>query len=184
MKKLLSILLLTVMLFTLVACGGGDTTTTAATTTTTTGPQKVYEKVPKQFSSSGMKITLTDAFIEATVPGYTVCYDSSDVAVVALKESFSLLAGLSGLSVEEYADLVHQSNASKSPTAVTKLDGLTVFEYDFLNTDLNQTYSYLTVMYKGSDAFWTIQFSTLKGQYTEYRPYLINWAKTVNVTGA
>lgn len=53
----------------------------------------------KEFSGEGLTITLTDNFRTAEIEGYTLCYDSFDVAVYALKESFEVFenAGLTML---------------------------------------------------------------------------------------
>ena len=76
MKKLLAVLILAASLISMVSCN-----------------KKVYEANAKEFTSDGLTITLTDAFVKKGQEGYTVCYDSKSVAVIALKESFSLQAG-------------------------------------------------------------------------------------------
>ena len=158
MKKIVSLFLALVMLVAFASCG------TAA---------------PKTFSAQGMSLTLTSAFKENTQAGYTVCYESSKVAVFILKESFSLQPGLENLMLDEYAELVRQSNASKSPSAIEKQDGFHSMEYDFLNEKENQTYSYFCSMFKGPDAFWLVQFACKDGDYDAYRDTFMDWAKTV-----
>lgn len=157
MKKILCCLLVVSFLFSLTACGGVSA---------------------KEFTSNGMTITLTSAFKEISVEGYTVCYDSKDVAVFVLKESFSVQEGFGDLSVDDYAKLVHTANASKNPSAVTKEGDLTVMEYDFLNQQENQTYSYYSAMFKGPDAFWLIQFACKEDLYEDKKDTFIEWAKT------
>ena len=170
MKKFLSLLLLATLLLTFCAC------TSAA---------------PKAFSSNGMTITLTSGFTETTQEGYTACYDSKDVAVFTLKEAFTgqliTVDGASGnikkdkdLTLNEYAKVVRTANISKNPSATKQEDGLTYFEYTFLNEQLNKTYSYFCVMYKASDAFWLVQFACLEGKYETLRPSFVEWAKTVS----
>ena len=160
MKKILSLVLTLVMLVTFASCG---------------------EANPKNFSAQGMTVTLTDAFKENTQAGYTVCYESSEVAVFILKESFSLQAGVENLTLDEYADLVRQSNASKSPTEIAKQDGFYTMEYNFLNESENQTYSYYCTMFKGTDAFWLVQFACKEGDYASYKETFLNWAKTITL---
>lgn len=158
MKKLLSLVLVLVLLVALVSCGKAQ---------------------PKTFTSSGISITLTSAFKENTQAGYTVCYESSKVAVFVLKESFSIQPGVENLTLDEYAALVRQSNASKSPTEITKQDGFCTMEYNFLNENENQTYSYYCTMFKGPDAFWLVQFACKEGDYASYKDIFADWAKTV-----
>jgi len=157
MKKLLATVLVLVIAISLTACAAQ----------------------PKEFSESGMTITLTTAFFENTQGGYTVCYDSANVAVFVLKESFSLQAGVGDMSLDDYAALVRASNASKSPSAISKADGLTSMEYSFENTSENKTYKYFCTMFKGPDAFWLVQFATLEDKYDELLPTLKEYAKSV-----
>lgn len=158
MKKILCCLLVVLFLFSLTACGTAS---------------------PKEFTSNGMTVTLTDAFKEASYEGYTVCYESKDVAVFVLKESFSIQEGFGDLSVDDYAELVYTANASKNPNAVAKEDGLTVMEYSFLNEQENKTYSYYSAMFKGTDAFWLVQFACVEENYEAKRDTFVEWAKTV-----
>ena len=158
MKKFLSLLLALLMLAALTSCGKAE---------------------PKIFSAQGMSLTLTSDFKENTQTGYTVCYESSKVAVFILKESFSLQPGVENLTLDEYAELIRQSNASKSPSAIVKQDGFHTMEYDFLNENENQIYSYFCTMFKGPDAFWLVQFACRKGDYAAYSDAFMDWAKTV-----
>jgi hypothetical protein len=166
MKKVVSVLLVFAVLLALSSCALIG---------------KVYDKEAAEFSSNGLKITLTEAFSETTVENYTVCFASKSVLVLGLKEAFSIQEGLADLTLNEYAALVRQSNSEKSPTEISKENGLTSFEYSFLNTEENKTYRYFTVMYKGSDAFWTVQLACEESAYEEYKPYMIEWAKSVTV---
>ncbi|MBQ4121079.1 MAG: hypothetical protein IJD35_03590 [Clostridia bacterium] len=158
MKRILLVLTALVLLVSLVSCG---------------------EAQPKTFTAEGMSVTLTDAFTKRSVDGYTVTYDSKDVAVFAIKESFSLFEGYD-VTLEEYADLVRQSNASRNPTAVVERDGVLTMEYSFLNESENETYKYLCTMFKGEDAYWVIQFATKENAYDGLFDTLMTYAKSVS----
>ncbi len=164
MKKLLAVLILAASLISMVSCGG-----------------KVYEADAKEFTSNGLTITLTEAFVEKEQAGYTVCYDSKSVAVIVLKESFSLQAGIKDWTLEHYADLIKSSNSTHSPSNPTKVGNHMVMEYTFFNPNTNITYHYYTCMYKGSDAFWMVQFACDVNDIDEYKPYMIEWADSVRV---
>ncbi len=130
----------------------------------------------KAFSADGMRITLTEDFTSASVDGYTACYDSQDVAILVIKENFSLLDGLEEYSLDQYGNSVLQRNQLSS--AELKHDnGLTYFEYDYVIQ--NDTYYYFSVVYKADDAFWFMQFVTLKDNAERYSDKLIQWAKSV-----
>ncbi len=158
MKKILSILTVLLLLFSLAACSS-------------TPKEKV-------FSKSGFEITLTSAFQEKSVSGYTACYASSKAAVLILKEDFSLFEGAGDLTLAEYAELVREANSAKFPSETKSQDGLTYFEFSFYNSDEQVTYEYFVAMYKGGGAFWTVQFASPDTMYDEQRPTFITWAKS------
>ena len=164
MKKFVAVLLLVAALVTMASCGG-----------------KVYEADAKEFTSNGLTITLTEAFVETQHEGYTVCYDSKSVAVIALKESFSLQAGVKDWTLEYYADLIKSANSAHSPSKPVKVGDRMVIEYTFFNPNTNVTYHYYTCMYKGSDAFWMVQFACDVNDIEEYKPYMMQWADSVRV---
>jgi len=133
---------------------------------------------PKEFSAEGMRITLTEAFSQVDMEGYAVCYGSRDVAVLSLKESFSLVEGFEKYTLEEYAELVLANTADDSIT-LKKADGLLYMDYYFANPQNNRTYYYLAVPYKTSDAFWLITFSTEQENVQQYYDQFFQWARSV-----
>ncbi len=133
---------------------------------------------PKEFSSKGMRITLTDQFKESTEEGFTACYDSGDVAVFALKEDFSMLNGLENYTVWEYGAAVLEHNGFSLEVQLETREGLTCYER--LSTgDDGVTYHNLTVLYKSSDSFWIIQFVTREKSFDKYEQTIVDWAKSV-----
>lgn len=133
----------------------------------------------REFSSHGMNITLTDHFKEIDMDGMTVTFDSSDVAVFALKESFTLMDGFENYTLEQYGELVMNNNSSKNLSEMKSADGLMWFEYDF-NNENNETYYYYTYIFKTDDAFWLIQFATLTENIEDYRDSFVTWAKSIH----
>lgn len=133
---------------------------------------------PKDFSSSGMTITLTEEFNKFDTPVHTVCYGTDHVAVFTLKESFDLLEGSENLTLEEYADLVIQGNGFKNAKVKTG-NGLTYFEYDYTNPETKQDFHYFSYVYKTDDSFWLVQFAVLIEDIDEYEDNIIKWAKSV-----
>ena len=134
---------------------------------------------PKDFSSNGMTITLTDEFVKTDVENYIVAYDSKNVAVFALKEAFALADGFQNYTLEQYGNFVLKNN-NLSASELQNLDGLTEFEYEFTNPNTNDTYKYFSFVYKADDAFWLVQFATLTENVNEYRAQILEWAKTVS----
>lgn len=143
------------------------------------GSLDVRNASEKQFTVEEATLTLTSAFTQTTVDGYTGCFDSPTVAVLLLKESFDLMDGFGDYSLEDYAQLVYQSNASRNPGEVQQENGLTYLEYEFHNDDDGKDYKYFTSMYKAGTAFWLVQFACETSKYDDYRPDFIRWAGTV-----
>ncbi|MCH5197784.1 MAG: hypothetical protein J1E34_02655 [Oscillospiraceae bacterium] len=137
---------------------------------------------PKTFSSDGISITLTDEFRKSNLGNFTVTFDSKDVAVFALEESFSLVEGFEEYTLEQYADLVIEANGLDSSEIKTS-DGLTYFEYEFTNTQTKETYRYFSFVYKTNDAFWMVQFATIDENAEEYFAQITQWAKSVEFVG-
>lgn len=135
------------------------------------------EVEPKVFSDHGMSITLTNQFSKLDVEGFTNCYDSSRIVVLVLEEKFSSLQN--NYTLEEYGKAVLSRN-NRSSTELEEISGLLGFEYEYTNPDTKDTYKYLAFVYKSNDAFWLVQFATMKENYSEYAPQMIKWAKTVS----
>lgn len=139
------------------------------------GTTNVKEAGEKTFSVDGMNITLTKGFTKTDMEGYTACFDSSEIAVFALKESAD-----SALSLLDYAAMILKANESKTPGNIEMIDGIPSIEYTYKNETENAEYKYLTFLYKAPDAFWAVQFSCRAADYEENKPFFVKWAKTVS----
>lgn len=166
MKKILSIVLALLMLSSLISCNLGDA---------------IEDKFDeKEFTADSLTITLHEGFVGSELEGFTAAWVYNKTSVFAIKEDFNKIDGYADINLEEYADLVLKSNASKNPGELKKEDGLTYFEYDFKNEDVNMEYSYLTVLFsEGNGVYWMVQFSTVKKDYDARRDTFIKWAKSV-----
>ena len=133
---------------------------------------------PKTFSSDGMDITLTEEFRKTNISGYTAVYDSKNVAVLAIKEEFSLLEGFGDCTLAEYMDMVIESNKLTS-YEVIRGDGLLGFTYDRVSTEDDRLYTYFSYVYKADDAFWIIQFAMLEKNADNNAAQVTEWAKSV-----
>ncbi len=135
---------------------------------------------PKVFTKAGMSVTLTDAFEELEAEGFDVAYDSDQVAVLALKETYASVPDAEDLPVEEYAGYVMEANGQYEEL---KIDGnLVYFEYS-AEGDRNIDYHYTVFLFKGPDAFWIVQFATYEGKAEANRGQIMDWAKTVTFLG-
>ncbi len=132
----------------------------------------------KIFTSEGMTITLTEGFELSEAEGYTVAYDSNSIAVIALREEFTLMPGAEDFTIEEYGELVIAANGLTDISLQTA-DGLTWFEYDYDNTDLNKTYHYYSYVFKAADSFWMVQFACYSENTDMYEDAIKSYAKTI-----
>ncbi|MBQ8447718.1 MAG: hypothetical protein IJX27_02160 [Clostridia bacterium] len=164
MKKIISILLCLFALLSLASC------------------KNVLDAETEKREYGEFSIEVPDVFEEVEVEGYTAYFKKDNVYVWAIKDDFINLDGSSEWDVSNYADRIYEVNDLKFPTPVTVTDGLYNIEYTVFNEMKNMSFTYLTVMYKGSDAFWMVQFACEESEYKEYKPHFFEWAKTVKVT--
>lgn len=167
MKKIMTAAIALILAISLTACGN---------------LLDVRNAKEKTFDSNGLKITLTEAFKESEAEGFDVVIDSLSVALFAVKEPFDSFEGFGDLSLEEYADLVYQANSSKTPKEFEENDGVLCMEYNFYNEETKINYSYLSAVFKGPDAFWTVQFACDEKKYEDLKPDFIKWFKTVEIS--
>lgn len=132
---------------------------------------------PKTFSDSGLQITLTDSFRKVKVDGYDVCFENRDAAVLCLKEPFTLMEGLEDYSLQDYGELVISNNKFDHSVTLQKDNDRTYFTFTS-NVD-GDVYYYYAVVFKSTDAFWLLQFSTLEEKADEYRDLFVQWGNSV-----
>lgn len=137
---------------------------------------------PETFQYDAMQITLTNAFVQSEYEGFTVCYDSRDVAVMVTQLLFSEDEGLELMSVQECVQAFAENN-QYGATVGTK-DSLCYFEYQWTNTDEGETYHYFCPVYKTGDSFWLVQFCTDKDNLDTYGDSFVEWAKSVSFMNA
>ncbi len=135
----------------------------------------------KTFTANGLTITLTDGFKEESSVQVTTGFSSKDVYVVALREPFTLLPGSEDMTVEEYAELVKTAN-NRTET-VQKYGDLTGFDYDYEGTDGKSELHSRIFMFKEEEAFWTVQFITLRKDFEKYADRINTWAASVRFDG-
>ena len=130
---------------------------------------------PKIFEKDGIDLTLTDKFIEKESElGFYAYYVSNFCGVVVLKEDFSLEEGLADRSLEEYIGNVITNNGHTGIEPQNKDD------LWFYVRDNNGTRSY-SYSYKGSNAFWIVQFLCMTSDAPKLEDLFYLWANSVEV---
>ena len=133
----------------------------------------------RMFVVDDMTITLTTDFVEADAQGYARAMNSQFVTILVLQEEFTLLEGLADYTLEQYGELVLGNNTNTDNEGLQVENGVTYFEYDKVNREDGKTYRYIVTMYKGTDAFWLIQYVLHENDVNKYKPYIFDWAATV-----
>ena len=136
---------------------------------------------PKIFSDKGIQITLTEAFEQVEDERYDLAYNTKVVAVLIMKEEFSLMEGFENNTLEQYCDLVIQNNGLSGST-VQKKDGLTGFSYTTTAQGSDQQLRYFAYAYKTENAFWLVQFGTPETNAEKLASQFEQWAKSVTFT--
>jgi len=132
------------------------------------GESKIFEK-------EGIKLTLTDKFIEKESElGFYAYYVSDFCGVVVLKEEFSLEEGLADRSLEEYIGNVITNNGHTDIKPQNKDD------LWFYVSDSGETRSY-SYSFKGSNAFWIVQYLCVSSDANKLEDLFFLWANSVDV---
>lgn len=137
------------------------------------------EPEEKVFIDEGLYIVLDDSFTKTNAEDFTLFYVSDDSAVIALREDFEATPQLKGLSLDEYAQLVIDVNNLTDSEVKTTDDGLVYYEYDSLISETNEKYKYYSFVYKSTDCFWLVQFSSLFENSESQKEQIFEWARTV-----
>lgn len=167
MKRFLACLLLLTMILTLSACLVKKDPKTAK---------------DKEFTCGNMSITLTDGFREARVNGYATAFESADSTIYVIKEAFAdLTEEQAALDVAAYGDLFRFNNATRSPAVLSTENELVSTEYTFADEETGVTYKYFTAFFKGSDAFWAVEFACEESLFADYKACFVRWAQSVVV---
>ncbi|MBQ9784652.1 MAG: hypothetical protein IJW29_04040 [Clostridia bacterium] len=129
----------------------------------------------KAFEKAGFSITLTDKFTEEQSQlGFDAYYVADFCGVVVLKEEFTLEEGLADKSLESYINGVIQNNGHTGVVPRHK-DGLWFYERTS-HSSYSQSYCY-----KGSDAFWIVQFICNPSDAQIYKDTFYLWAQSVEI---
>lgn len=140
---------------------------------------RAYVVRPKEFSSNGMTITLTNEFTENEDEEYTAYYSSSRAGIFIQREGFDLVPEFEDITLEEYYELLLMSNPAGSASELQEEDGVVFFEYEQPATETGKQYMDLVAIYRTDDAFWFVDFMAHEKNYDKCRAQFLNWASSV-----
>lgn len=136
--------------------------------------------IDTDFAAAGMHITLTDEFTEKPHVAYTALYESSELAVMVLKEEYTLFENTdfsAQTSPEQYAELVWRSNQLSDTVPLEEDEDLIWFEYS--RTTNGTDYTYRAYVFKSNDAFWLLQFAARTEAFPTLTDTIHGYAATV-----
>jgi len=135
---------------------------------------------PVTYTHAGASITLIDTFIQREYISYTMCFESEDIAVMALKEEFTLFANTdysAESTLADYATLVWNANSMAGvPELITDGD-MTYFDY--ARSANGNDYTVRTYVFKTNDAFWMFQFTALTENFAAVEAQIDSYAATI-----
>ena len=132
---------------------------------------------PQTFSKAGITLHLTDKFKEEqSERGFDAYYTTDYCGVVVLKEPFTLEEGLAERPLEQYIKNVIQNNGHENIEPQTA-DGLWYY-VNYNNSSYRCVYSYA---YKGTDAFYVVQYIINTVDEETLKPVIHDWAKATSV---
>ena len=135
------------------------------------------------FDCQGLRITLTEEFAETPVPGYTACYSAGDTAVFLLREGFDAMEGFEELDLNGYGAMILANNRMDQTVTLQTQDGLTVFDQVLSDAQTGTEYYYYCGLFKGTDAFWMVQITTLAEDAAQKVPQFRRWLGSVQLPG-
>lgn len=141
----------------------------------------VSDSHAKTFSAAGLSIVLTEAFQSKESETQTAFYASDGAAVMALKEEFTLLEANgvpTDLSLKDYAQNVIDVYGIDATVGGTEARPT----FTYTDTANGKDYTYLVTVYRGSDAYWIVQFVCQTKDFDADRSKFMGWAESVAVS--
>ena len=114
-------------------------------------------------------------YVTEPVDGFFM-YGYDEVTVGGFREDYSFFEEIP--SLEDYAAKMIADNQLDSQVEI--IDGIVTFSFPKLVND-NDSYTYLTAIFAGTDAFWTIQAGVRTLNYEVAKQMLMDIIKTVTV---
>lgn len=133
-----------------------------------------------EFTAAGMHLTLTEEFTEKQHVAYTALYESAELAVMVLKEEYTLFENTdfsAQTSPEQYAELVWRSNQLEGDVPLQESDGLNWFEYS--RTTNGTDYTYRAYVMKSADGFWLFQFAARTEAFPAHTDTIHGYAMSI-----
>lgn len=134
----------------------------------------------KTFKTEDFSIVMNDDYKAGNTAEYETewnyVYESDYALVVFSKDPYDQIPTLQYYNLETYAEFLAQANEEEKWDTV-KVDDFLYTEYE--ETFDDETYTYLLTMHKTDNAFWLVEFATLKSNYKSLKDDFIDYAKSI-----
>lgn len=129
---------------------------------------------PKTYVDEKISITLTDAFNEDKGSfGFYASYLSKHCGVVIFREAFDGQTGLENVPLSDYLNNYEPTDTDAENTL--KING----KHKYWESVTDSKYSHL-YCFKGTDAFYRVNFFCTPEKAEMMTPYFLDWALTVD----
>lgn len=137
---------------------------------------------PKTFTKGGVSITLTNQFKDVDPGNYVGFYESKTMMVGTFKDPYGQGESIDHITLEEYGWGLIKTNEQTARSELMQDGELYYYVFDEIYD--RQYYTYVTYVYKSDDAFWYVDFITVKEDAEARRAEISEWARTVTFDSA
>jgi len=159
MKKILHISIFVCLTLTLISCDFSQTE-------------------PKEFSGSGITITLDDSFQEKNTMIVTFYLESFDYIFTGEREEKSLFVGSDIDNLEEYADAVLEYSGNNDIEVLESEDGSYLYAYYTAVVDEDE-FGYMLVCMESNDYYYVMNFACFEDELEDNKERFFDWADTI-----
>jgi hypothetical protein len=136
---------------------------------------------PKEFSGSGISITLTDQFIEKEVIQAPLYLESTNHIFMGMRESKSELEIYNINTLRKYIDAVINNGNVNAEVETFNEDGVEYLYAYYTATVSEIEYGYMLIVMEGQSHYYSMNFGCLQKNLDDYKDTYFTWAKTIIV---
>lgn len=136
----------------------------------------------KEFSGSGITITLNDSFTETETVIAPLYLTSLNHIFMGTRESKSLFSGSAINSLTDYAEAVLE-NAGHSSNSVYDSESDTEYVYAYYTASVDDSeFGYMLVCMETDDYYYLMNFGCLNSHLDDNKDLYIEWTDTIEVS--
>jgi len=162
-KKTVLLIVMFIMTFGLASCGATE----------------------KEFSGSGMNITLDESFIEKDVIQAPLYLESQKYIFMGIRETISSLEAYQIDDLESYIEavLTNNNHSDVSYDSVKDDEDNVLYYYAYYYATVeDMDFGYMMVVMEGEDHFYTMNFGCLEDDLEDSKEQFFKWAETITVS--